>query len=141
MALDYENGICVYKGCSKSNTSCFMIMTGDVRGEFGGMTAEAEPSCQYPITFCCHGTDDSRGSDKMASDMNMWMEQQCGTESLHVEQMTPTDVHKHSQNIYGDPTVNMRNGRCLSVVVTATVVHLCWCRFVQEQLAALVDHR
>ena len=33
MALDYENGICVYKGCSESNTSCFMIMTGNVRGE------------------------------------------------------------------------------------------------------------
>jgi len=28
--------------------------------DIGGMAAEIEPSCQYPITFCCCVTDDNR---------------------------------------------------------------------------------
>jgi len=82
-------------------------------------------------------------SDKMASGMNVCMKQQCGIEFLPVKQMAPTDIHERLQNIYGDQAVNVstvRDGKCLSVVVTATVVHLCWCTFVREQLAALVDH-
>ena len=30
----------------------------------GGMAVEAEPSHQYPVTFCCHATDGSRGGDQ-----------------------------------------------------------------------------
>jgi len=29
--------------------------------DIGGMAVEAEPSCQYSTTFCCHETDGSRG--------------------------------------------------------------------------------
>ncbi len=28
----------------------------------GGTAVEAEPSHQYPVTCCCHATDDSRGA-------------------------------------------------------------------------------
>jgi len=30
--------------------------------DIGGMTAEAEPSCPYAITFCCCATVDNRGA-------------------------------------------------------------------------------
>jgi len=30
--------------------------------DVGGMAVEIEPSHQYSITFCCHATDDSRGT-------------------------------------------------------------------------------
>ena len=32
-------------------------------------------------------------SDRMASDMEVWMKQRCVTEFLHVEKMAPTDIH------------------------------------------------
>jgi len=44
-------------------------------------------------------------SDKMASDMEAWMEQRCVTEFLHAEKMAPIDIHGHLLNIYGDQTV------------------------------------
>jgi len=52
----------------------------------GGMTAEAEPSHQYSIMFCCHVTDGSRGtSDKIVSDIDACRKQSCVTEILHEE--------------------------------------------------------
>jgi len=30
--------------------------------DVGGMTVKVEPSCQYPITFCCPVADGSRGA-------------------------------------------------------------------------------
>jgi len=33
-------------------------------------------------------------SDKMVSDLEVQVKQWCGTEFLHVEKMTPTDIHQ-----------------------------------------------
>jgi len=30
--------------------------------DVGGMAVEVEPFHQYPVTFCCHVTDGSRGA-------------------------------------------------------------------------------
>jgi len=40
---------------------CWPMMS-EVDG--GAMAVEAEPSHQYPVTFCCHATDGSRGGDQ-----------------------------------------------------------------------------
>ncbi len=32
-------------------------------------------------------------SDKIASDMEVWMKQRCVTEFYHAEKITPTDIH------------------------------------------------
>ena len=58
-----------------------------------GMAVEAEPSCQYPVTFSCHMIHGSRRADKMASEVEVWMEQRCATELLHEEQKAPTHIH------------------------------------------------
>jgi len=34
-------------------------------------------------------------SDRMASDMDVWMKQRDVTEFLYVEKMAPTDIHRH----------------------------------------------
>jgi len=34
-------------------------------------------------------------SDRMAPDMEVWMEQRGGTEFAHWEKMAPTDIHWH----------------------------------------------
>jgi len=65
-------------------------------------------------------------SDSVVSDMEAWMKQRDGTEFLHMEQMAPTAIHQHLQNVYGDQTVGVsrvRGGRCVAAVVT--VRHLC----------------
>lgn len=41
---------CLYKVCSKSNVSCFML-DRIIRGRCGGMAVEGELSQQYSITF------------------------------------------------------------------------------------------
>ena len=38
---------------------CWHMMS---EADVGGMTVEIEPSHQYSITFCCHATDDMRGT-------------------------------------------------------------------------------
>lgn len=56
----------------------------------GGIAVDAEPSCQYSVTFCCHVTDGREGQpDKMTSDMEVYMKQKRVTEFLHVEKMAP----------------------------------------------------
>ena len=46
-------------------------------------------------------------SDTMASDMEVCMKQRCVTEFLHVEKMSPTDIHGHLLNVSGDQTVDV----------------------------------
>jgi len=50
-------------------------------------------------------------SDKMASDMKMWMKQMCEIEFLHVEKIASTDIHQHMLNIDGDQTVDVSTVR------------------------------
>ena len=46
-------------------------------------------------------------SDRMVSDMEVWMKQRCGIEFIHVEKMVPTDIHQHLLNVYGEQTVGV----------------------------------
>jgi len=46
-------------------------------------------------------------SDRMMSDMAVWMKHECVTEILHMEYMAPTDIHQYLMNIYGDQTVDV----------------------------------
>ena len=50
-------------------------------------------------------------SDKMVSDMKVLMKQRGGTEFLHVEMMTPTDIHQFLLNVYGEQTVDKNTVR------------------------------
>ena len=67
-------------------------------------------------------------SDRMVSDMEVWMKQRGAIEFLHVEKMAPIDSHLHLPNVYGDQTVNVSIVRwwwCISAVMTVTVGHRC----------------
>ena len=82
--------------------------------DVGGIAVEAEPSHQYPITFCCCVTDGNRGAD-----VEVRMKQRCATEFLNVENITPT--HQLLLNIYGDQIVDVstvRQWMCTSTVET-----------------------
>ena len=46
-------------------------------------------------------------SDKMVSNMEVQMKQRCITEFLHVEEMTPLNIHQCSLNVYGDQIVDV----------------------------------
>ena len=50
-------------------------------------------------------------SDKLASDMEVCIEQSCGIYFLHVEEMAPTGVHQCLLNADGDQTVNVSRVR------------------------------
>ena len=43
--------------------------------------------------------------DRMAADIEVGMKQRRVTEFLHVEKITPIDIHPCLLNIYGDQTV------------------------------------
>ena len=78
--------------------------------------------------------------DRMVSDMEVRMKQRCGTEFLHVEKMSPIDIHQSLLNVYGDQTLNVSTVVGVSIggisaVVTATAVHLQWCRLLQAWYA------
>ena len=87
------------------------------------MAVEAEPSYQHSITFCYRVTDGSQVmSDQVTSDVKVLMKQRCGIEFLHVEKMTPIDIHQHLLNVYEDQTVDMSTVRqcvvCFSSDIT-----------------------
>ena len=87
-----------------------------------GMAVEAEPSCQYPVTFSCHMIHGSRRADKMASEVEVWMEQRCATELLHEEKnCTHQQIQQEFLNVCGDQPVDASTVRwsvCISVVAT-----------------------
>jgi len=63
-----------YMFCSESNTSYFIMLAHYVRGDCSHMAVEVVISHQYSVMCCCHMTDGNRGqSDKMASDMKVWV--------------------------------------------------------------------
>lgn len=63
----------------------------------GGRGVEAEPSHQHSITFCNDGKKKKKPtegqSDKIVSNMEVCMKQSSGTEFLHEEKITLTDIH------------------------------------------------
>ena len=46
-------------------------------------------------------------SDRMASDMEVWMKPRGGTEFLHEEKVAPTDIHQDLQNVSRDRPVDV----------------------------------
>ena len=50
-------------------------------------------------------------SDTMASDMEVWMKQECAIGFLHAENMAPTNIHQYLLNVYGDQTVDVSTVR------------------------------
>ena len=110
------------------------MLTSNVRGRCGGMTIEVEPSHQYSVTFCCCRTNGSRGAvwSSIVSDMEVHAKHRCVIELLHAEKRkaTPTDIHQHLLNIYGDQTVDASTVRqWVHFSAMVTVGHLYWYRF------------
>lgn len=52
-----------------------------------------------------------RQSDKMASDIEVWIKQTWRTEFLHTWRIAPTDLHWCLLNVHGDRTVNVSTVR------------------------------
>jgi len=50
-------------------------------------------------------------SDKLASDVEVWMKKRCVIEFLHAEKMTLIVIHQHLLNIYGDQRVDVSTVR------------------------------
>ncbi len=50
-------------------------------------------------------------SNRMVSDMEVWMKQRCVTEFLHVGKMALIDIHQHLLNISGDHTKDVSTVR------------------------------
>jgi len=61
--------------------------------DIGGMVVEAEPSCQRSMTFFYCVTAAEGQSDKMVSDIEVHMKQNCGTEFLHEEKTAPIGIY------------------------------------------------
>ena len=53
--------------------------------DVSGMTAEAESSQKYSITFSCHVTNDSRGASE--KNVQVPVKQRCGIEFFHAEKL------------------------------------------------------
>ena len=121
----------VYKGCSESNASYFLMLSHNVRG--GCMAVKPLPVCEYSITVVAMWQMAAEGhSDKMASNTEAYMKQNCVIEFLHVEKLAPTDIHWRLLNVYEDQTVDVNTVRwCISAMTTTTVGHLCWWQFLQ----------
>ena len=51
----------VYKDYSKIMPPVLICWATTSESDDGDMAVEVEPSYQYPITFCCHVIDGSRG--------------------------------------------------------------------------------
>ena len=113
----------------------FMASEADV----GGMPV-VEPSPQYSITFCCHVTGGSRGA---VWQNGIWYGSMYGTKVCHWippyrkkwHPLTFTDFCWMCVETKEWMWAQWDGGWCISAVVTATVVYLHKCRFLQVQHA------
>ena len=86
----------------------FLCWPATSETDVAGMALEVEASHHYSVTYCCHVADSSKGqSDKMASDIDVWMKQRGIIEIFYVEKIAPTDIHECLLNVYGDQTVKV----------------------------------
>ena len=125
------------EGCSESNASHCMVLAHDVRGGRWWCAGDVgvEPSHQCSMTCYCRVTDGSRGAVwHSGSDVEVHMKQRCVTELLHVDTMSPTDIHGHTRSIGEDQAVDVSTVR-LWAVATATIGHLRCCRLLQARYA------
>jgi len=85
-----------HEGCFKSNSSYFIILHMMSEADIAGIVVW-QCGLNVPtniITFSCPVTDGSRGAvDKLTSRMEACTKQNCITEFLHAEKITPTDIH------------------------------------------------
>ena len=51
-------------------------------------------------------------SDRTVPEMGLCMKQRTGTEFLHAEKMSPSDIHWHLLNVYEDQAVGESTVRC-----------------------------
>ena len=100
-----------YEGCSKSNASDFTTLIHSVRGGcwWSGSRGWTFPTLHYILSLCNRWQH--RESEKMASNMEVCMNQSCVTEFLHAEKMAAIDIHSCLLNVYGNQTVDMSTVR------------------------------
>ena len=82
-------------------------------------------------------------SDRMLPDMEVHKKQRDVIEFLHVEKMSPTDIHQYLLNFYGNPTVDLSTVRQWVVHFNSRDSdsgHLHWWRFLQYGMQAFVHH-
>ena len=123
-----------YKGYSKSNAFHFITLAHYV----GEMVVEVEYT-NIPSHFVAVWQMVAEGKpDKMVSDMGVHMKQRCGTEFLWWKKWHPL-TFMDACWIFMDTKQWMwaqwGSGWCISAVVTATVGHLYWYRFLQAHHA------
>jgi len=71
------------------------------------MAAEGQPSTNIPLHFVAVQQMAAEWqSDKLVSDMEVWMKQRDWAEFFCAEKMTPTDFQHCLPNVYGDQTVS-----------------------------------
>ena len=122
------------EGCSESNASHCMVLAHDVRG---GCWWCGSRGRTFPPVFHDNIAVQqmaAEGQSDSGSDVEVHMKQRCVTELLHVETMSPTDIHGHTRSIGEDQAVDVSTVR-LWAVATATIGQLRWCRLLQTQRA------
>ena len=94
---------------------CWTVMS---QMHVNGVAVEGEPPHQCSIPCCCCATDGSSESDRMVSDMKVWMKQRNGIEFLRVEKSCS---HWHSSTL--TECLWRPHGRCKH----SEVVVVCFC--------------
>ena len=76
--------------------------------DVGGVAVEAEPSRDSILLYlvAVRQMAAEGQSDKMASDVEMYMKKRYGIEFFRVEKIAPTDIHQCLLNGYGGETVS-----------------------------------
>ena len=104
------------EGCSESNASYF-IMLAHVRGGCwwcGSRDWTFPPNIPLDAAAVWQMAAEGQ-SDKLASDMEVYINEGCLIESLHTGKMAPTDIHQCLLNISGDQIVDVSTVRWLLV--------------------------
>ena len=114
----------IYKDCSKSNASYFMMFAQDVRAAAGGMTVETEPNHPYFVTFC-HVTDSWQHRGSLTEWCLTWkciLKQRWGIEFVYKENIAPTDSNlaEHLWRPNSECELREAVGCCISAVMTVS---------------------
>jgi len=134
----------LYEGCSRSNDSYFIMLDHNIRG--GCRLCDSRdwtfpPVFPYLLLLC----DRWQQRDSLTKWCLTWKCAWSRGVSLN-SSMWKNGTHWHSSTlakVSGDQTVDMRTaggGCCLSAVMTVTVGHLHWCRFLWVQHMQALAH-
>ena len=87
----------IYKGCSRSNASYFIMLANDIRVSVGTIAVKLNLPTNTSLNFVAMGQMKAEGqSDKMPSEMEVHMKQRCVSEFIHVEKkIASSDIHQH----------------------------------------------